>query len=642
MPMKSNVEDFITKQVKSEYDTAKSNQAQDVSDFEAVVDLLECKRTEKNYEWLSDVFYPEYPAVILTESSQWATQYFGSREYVDVYLEGDGKDDKQKCAAVKKLINKTLNRRGLHHYHKYMRARTINATAGVVYAVCGWNQKLKAFTVGKRRVPDGNMVMLPNGFEVPTFKDEDIKEDLPILDHFEYDVLDPRNVFTDNTYTYSVQEKEWITIRSEESYESLKEKESSHGYFNLDKVKELQKGNIPETDTSKESYNKDAQQAKVSKPVSKFFDILTRYGKMWAVVKERDADENPTKIQYGYDEKGEIKKDAELVECIISTVLHGSNSVLIRFQPTPFIDSDGDAYKPIIRGLCYIHPTKDTGMSDGKYARESQVALNDTINISNDRVKLATLPVFIGDKYACEDNDQIYMEPEHIIPMEGGPDKIKELAIRDNINGAMQQAQMFIGGIHNVTSVFPSTMGDVGNASTTATAIAGADTRSNIRQNYKALTFEYTFLCDLYWMINQLSYRFMHPQTAWKLLGQDDVEIFDPSSDYTYQPLTSKIEQEYSKQKKLSIIDQALGRVANFPNPKTPMLINKLMAMFFDLMGADYQDIENVLLDTGPVGQQAAMGQQGQEQPMNAPPIDMASNERGIPVSSPEMMARGI
>lgn len=638
--MISDIEAFVAKQVKSEYETAKSNQGQDNADFEAVIDLLENKRNEKNYEWLSNISHPEYAAIVLTESSQWATQYFGSREYVDVYLEGDGKDDKEKCSAVKKLINKTLNRKNLHHYHKYMRARTINATAGVVYAVCGWNQQLKQFTVGKKRVPDGNMSLLPNGMEVPTFKDEDVTKDLPIKDNFEYEVLDPRNVFTDNTYNYSIQDKEWITIRSEESYESLKSKEDTHGYINLDKVQELFKGNTTETDTSKESYNKDEQKQKVSKPVSKFGDVLTRYGKMWAVVKERDADENPIKIEYGYDDLGEIKKSAELVECISAVFLHGSNAQLIRFQPTPFIDSDGDSYRPIIRGLCYIHPTKDTGMSDGKYARESQVALNDTINISNDRVKLATLPVFVGDKYSCEDNDQIYMEPEHIIPLEGGPDKLRELVVRDNINGAMQQAQMFINGMHNVTSVFPNTMGDVGQASTTATAVAGADSRSNTRQNYKALTFEYTFLCDLYWMINQLSYRFMHPQTAWKLLGQEYVEVFDPSSDYVYQPITSNIEQEHGKQKKLSIIDQALGRLVNIPNPKTPVLINLLMVKFFELLGADYQDIKDKLLDEGPVGQQAAMGMTGQDQAAGGPPMDMTSNQQGLPVSSPEMNAR--
>jgi hypothetical protein len=187
--MKKDIELKIAKQIKSEFENEASNQTQSDADFEAVVDLLECKRTEKNYDWMSDIFYPEYPAVLLTESSQWASQYFSNRDYVDVYLEGDGPDDKDKCVSVKKLINKTLNRKALYHYHKYMRGRTINSTAGVVYAVCGWNQTLKPTIVGSRKVPDGTVIDLPNGIIVPSFKNEDIGEDLPLADHFEYDIV---------------------------------------------------------------------------------------------------------------------------------------------------------------------------------------------------------------------------------------------------------------------------------------------------------------------------------------------------------------------------------------------------------------------------------------------------------------------
>lgn len=637
--MISDIEDFIVKQVKLEVNTASSNQTLDNADFEAVIDLLECKRNEKNYDWMSNVSYPEYAACILTESSQWANQYFASREYVDVYLEGDAPDDKDKCALVKKLINKTLNRRELYHYHKYMRARTVNSTAGVCYAICGWDQVLQDTVIGMKKVPDGGMQMLESGISIPTFKEEEVTEPQPLKDCFEYDVVDPRNVFTDNTYSYSVQDKAWITIRSEESYETLKMNEESHGYVNLDKVKEFLKDSTTETATSKESYNKDDKKQPIQKPVIKLGDVLTRYGKMWAIVTDKDEFGNATKIKYGIDDLGEIRDKAELVEAITTVFVYGGKSVLIRFQATPFIDSFGNPYKPIIRGLCYIHPTKDTGMSDGKYARESQVALDDTINISNDRVKLATIPTFIVDKYACEDNDEIYIEPEHIIPIEGGVGNLQELKIRDNIQGAMQQANMFIDAIHKVTSIYEPTMGAGVAPSTTATAISDSGQRSNMRSNYKALTFEYTFLTDLYWMILQMSHRFMHPYTALKLLGQKGVMLFDPSSDYTYQPITSNIEQEHGKIKKLSLIDQALGRLVNVPNPKTPMLINKLMVMYFDLLGKEYQDIQDSLLDEGESGQQMAMNPKGQSQGSGAP-VDMVSNQNGVPVSTNEMMVR--
>lgn len=635
--MKENIEKLIIRQIEREVETVSSSHNHEWSDFESTLDMLECKRTEKNYEWMSDVVYPEYAACLLTEASHWANQYFVSREYVDVYLEGDKPDDQRKCALVKKLINAMLNRKELHHYHKYMRARTINSLAGVCYAICGWTQVVKDTVVGYKSVPDGGFQTLENGIIIPTFKREEIIREDPIQDYFEYDVIDPRNVITDNTYCYSIQDKKWIIIRSEETYESLKQNEKSHGYFNLDKVKDALKGPGGETETSKKSYNKDDGKAVLRDQVVKVGDVLTRFGLMWAVVKSRDKYGNPVEIEAGWDELGEIKKGAELVETIVTVFLYGGKSILIRFQATPFIDGTGKPYKPILRGLCYIHPTKDVGMSDGKYAREMQTLINDTFNMSNDRVKLATLPVFIGDKYACEDNDEIYIQPEHVIPIEGGVDKLQELRIRDNITGALEQVNMCINGMHKVLSVFEPTMGASLAPSTTATQIASIDARTNLRANYKALTFEYTFLCDLYWMILQMSYRFMHPSTAEQILGHDGVALFDPNSDYTYQPVSSNIEQEYGKMKKLSLLDQAIGRLVNFPNPNTPKLLNKLLVMYFELLGKEYQDIRDALLDenAGMVSSGEPQKQMGGSQRM-----DISSNQYMIPVSANEDMVR--
>jgi len=638
--MKEDVEGIIAGNIRKEYDTSRSNQNGDNAEFEAVIDMVECKRTEKNYEWLSDVFIPEYPATLLTESSQWANQYFSSRDFVDVYLEGDKPDDQKKCSFIKKLLNRTLNRRGLYHYQKYMRARTLNSTGGFVYAICGWEQELRSTVTGVRKVQDGEVV-LPDVGSVPSFKMEEVVEDKPVFDYFNYDVLDPRQVFTDNTYVYSIQDKPWVIILDETTYEELVTYEKSHGYFNLKKVKALKEGTQQETETSRETYNKDDGQ---QKPVyaSMPLDMLVRYGKMWAVIKEEDEYGNPTKIEYGIDDLGKIKENASLVEGISTVIISGSTSILVRFQATPFIDGAGRPYKPLLRGLCYIHPTKDTGMSDGKYARESQIALNDTINISNDRVTLATIPTFIGDKYACEDNDQIYIEPQHVIPIDGGADNLKEMRISDNIAGAMAQAQMFISSIHKITSVYEPTMGDMAAPSTSATATASADTRSNMRANYKSLTYEYTFLTELYWQIIQMSFRFMHPDTALELLGEEGVALFDPNGDYTYKPITSSIELEHAKGRKMQQIDQVLGRIVNFPNPKTPVLINLLMIKFFEALGSEYQDIQSALLDEGPEAQKAAMGMQPHDAAATGAPLGMTSNQNGMEVQSQEMDARGM
>jgi len=318
--------------------------------------------------------------------------------------------------------------------------------------------------------------------------------------------------------------------------------------------------------------------------------------------------------------------------------------VLIRFQETPYRDSQNRPYKPLIRGLCYIHPTKDTGMSGGKYCRELQVALNDTINISNDRVRLATMPFFKGRRFSIEENDEIYIEPEHVIPLEDIND-LQEFQIRDNVSGAMNQAQMFRDGMQQVESIYPTTMGQLpDSSSTTATAIAGAESRTNIRANYKSLTFEHTFLAELYWMIIQMSFQFMDEEMAKTIFTREEVEAFDPDGDYVYQPVSSNIEQEFSKIRKLNIIDQAMGRLANVPNPNTPKLLNKLMMKFFELLGSEYNDIKDSLLDEGPVGQMGQMGMMGGGAQTGTAESGMAammpSNQYGNEVSPQQMAVR--
>jgi len=137
------IEQNVTKRVREEYETAKQNQQTDFDDFEQIIDQLECKRTEKDYEWLSDVFIPEYPSIHLTEASQWANQYFPTRDFVDVYLDGETEKSKKKANAAKQFINSMLNIKDVYHYQKYMRARGINSTFGCVYAVCSWVQNIR-------------------------------------------------------------------------------------------------------------------------------------------------------------------------------------------------------------------------------------------------------------------------------------------------------------------------------------------------------------------------------------------------------------------------------------------------------------------------------------------------------------------
>lgn len=626
--------------VDQEYRIGQQNMQQTIADFESAIDMLECERTEKNADWMSDIFFPEFPAQMLTQSSIEANQYFKTRDFVEVYIE-DGSDIAIKAAeANKELINRTLNQRHLHHYHKFMQANLIKNLSGEAYIRCGWERKSKIKKVPVQKMVESEQDQFGNPIvdrtvQVPVMVQTVEMENKEVItqDRFNYEVLDRRNVFVDNSYTYTMQDKRWVIIREEKTLDELMQVADIEGYINLDKLKSP--SNIQETETSRESYNKDDNLQKTPLKGNHPFDVLHRYGKFWAIVINEDEFGNPKEISYGLDRNGEPLPDAILVEAVMSFVLPnvgGSVRQIIRFMPTPFVDSNGEPYRPIIRALCYIHPTKDWGLGDGRLARELQVAINDTLNISNDRVMLATLPTLKGKKYAIEDNPTVYFKPNHTILLENPNEDLSEFKISDNIQGALQQVGILRQGISGATSIFPPAMGSVPElASTTATAVAGAEQNKSLRSNYRAMTSEHTFLNELYWMITQMAYQFATKETAYKLMGEKMYD-FDPSYDYTYKPLSQSVESEYSKANQVREYTQLIGFLGPTTaiNPKAAGLINRMVSKIFLLYGDEYQSFKDDLLDeNAPV--------EGQMPGNVAMPMQ---NQSGVPQSGAEQGIR--
>jgi hypothetical protein len=592
--------------------------------------MLECKRTEKDYDWMADYVLPEYASIHLTEASQWANQQFQTRDFVDVVLGGDTQESMMKVKAAKKYLNSMLNVKDLYHYQKYIRARSINSTRGNVVVVCSWKQRLIPI---KTEVPDTNEFEDEFGDIQQVETTKTINDFEPAIDRFDYETIDPRNVRMDNKYAYSIQDKEWVTIRSELSYEQLKMMEKENSYFNLDKLRDGNKEERTETDQKTREIQSETT------PLVKFYDVLERFGKMWAVVKTRDEYENPEEIGYGYDSNGDPLKNAEYIETISTVAYSGDKKVLIRFQSTPFITSKGIPYRPLVRGLCYIHPTKDDGMSDGKYSKELQMLTNDMVNMAIDRSKLSMLPTMKVGRSTWEDNDSLYFEPEHLMVCEN-PQDIQEFRIDGNIEPSVGIINMAIGKMQQVNSIYTTTMGDMPKRSSeTATAVAGADSRSNLRANYKSLTWEYTFHAEFYWMMLQMGYQFMHPKTAMKMLGEL-APAYDPEGDYTYQPVTSNIEMEYSKDKKIQRYDQLIGRIANIPNPAVIPIVALIIQRIFELSGDEFQYYGHLIDALTKTPNQDDKKEEG-----NAPKDAQGQpeqNQQGQPMSLQEQSARNM
>lgn len=571
--------------VNQEYKVAQLNQSADVGDFEAYLDMFDAERSEKDYDWMSDVFIPEFFSHISTQISIDVGQYFETRDFVETYIQDPSEQALKSADASEELINRTLNQRELKHYQKFIRAKNINYLQGHVDLLCWWEQEKDGETLLK--------------------------------DHFNYEVLDPRNVFTSDEYAYSMQEKEWVTIRMERTLEKLKQEAKANSYFNLHLLEDVSEPDDTETkkDTRPDSTN-------FENKVSKKFDVLRRYGLFWV-----DAEGKP-----GIDKDGKVDKDAKLKETTITTVLTGGTQILIGFNETSYKDANNLLYKPLIRGLCYIHPVKDAGVGDGRYSRELQTAINDTFNMSNDRVRLATMPTFKVNKLAAEDTDTLYFEPGHGMEV-NNKDDIDEFRIQDNIQGAMQQLGILTNKMQQANAIYPTTMGDVpGESSTTATAIVGGAQSSGKRSAYKSLTFEFTCLTELYWMIQQMTWQFAYPETGIKLMG-DKVYDFNPTLDYYFKPLSQSIETAESKQVKIKNMTTMLGYVVQL---NAPQLVNLILAQIFLLSGDEYASFAQALLNPAepmqPVeSQQAPEGQAG----------GGTSNQYQIPQGQTEQEARG-
>lgn len=635
-----NIERHLTSMIiNDEFATAKSNQDYEITEFERIIDKIENIRAEKNYEWQSDINLGLMVSHLLTEQADWAAQEFQSRDFCDILLEGDKPDDALKAKAAKMVINKLLNIKDIFHYQKRIRSKTIAWMNGYVDCLCYWEKEIQEREFDVPRVDQMGQPLI-NEYGEPIVDRKKFKRILK--DRFNYQPLDPRNVFTSTGYTYSNQEKDYIFIRSEKTIHDLKKEKEKFGYFNLELLESRLTNE--ETDTSKESYGKTTPNKTIpdKTPIHKF-DVLDRYGKIWAIVKEVDDDGNPTVIEPGYDENGNVKDGAELVEAIISYANPSKNAeTLIRFQPTWAIDAVGRPYKPIIRGVAYIHPTKDQGMSDGKNLAELDTAANDTFNIGNDRTMLSTMVVMKGKKQSLEDNPTIFFAPGNVMHLEN-PDDIQEFRITDNIRGAMQQLGFVKNTASELDAKWPTTMGAVPeDASTTATAVNGAEGRTNRRGNLKSLTWTYSFDAEFYQMMLQMVYMNAEPETLEMLVGEELASKFDPNADYVYVPISANVEAEHSKMRKVSTYDQMMGRItglAQFKPQQVFEIVAQIIAEQSQLLGGDFKKMTPLLenLVKAPVQQT----EQGVQQIADAPP-QPTSNQNGTPMTGMEQDTRGM
>ena len=572
--------------VVEEFQNGTTDNQRFIDDYEAYLDLFDAIRSEKDYDWQSDVFIPELPAHMLTQLGIDVEQWFKTRDFIETYLQSAVDSAQRKAMAAELCINNTLNSKEVHYFQKFCRMKLITSLGGHVYARCWWEKR---------------------------YGDNDELK----CDHFQFDILDPRQVRTSSEYTYSIQDKKWVTLWYDMSLNDLESNKEKMGYFNLDK---LGKPSISELENGI-THKDDPVQEEVFDP-NKKFDIYERHGWAWIVKTENG-------YEPGIDEHGDKKEGAKWERTISAVAGQGANKTLIRFQKEPFVREDyNETYYPLIRGLCYIHPNDDKGVGNGRYSRELQIAINDAYNLGLDRSRLATIPVLKGKKYTMEDNSSVFIEPGHVISLED-PNDLQELKITDNTNGQLNQISFLAGKMSQVDSMFPSVQGQMPAASATATAIAGTEQRANTRTNLTSMTFEYTFMAEFYWMILQMTSQFAEPETGYALMGES-VYDFDPSPDYWFKPVTQTVETESSKAAKIAQLNQSMATISQLGDPRP---VNMLLGEIMKLMGKEQENLYGRLFpENQPLANQGTPGSTG-----GTP----SSNQNGIPQSSTEQLARG-
>ena len=652
-PFSDDIQQACTGWYNQEFTAAKENMQVYRDNYPVFDDMIHCIREKKN-DYEPDIYLPEFTSRLLTYIGNFVSQYFNSRDYVETAGDYDNPRDVAEAKASKKLLNTLLNEKDAHYFHKICRLLMFVDPNGFGVIKGGYDQRIEQELVGYEPRTEyvtnktGDLVATDGAIysdaytqqpatmttTEPVFRPRVVK-DRPMFDVYPLD-----RVYFDQSYAYSLQDKEYVYFEGDYSLDDLYRDQDKYGYFNLERLKAKER--LCEMDESKKGYSVDETAMVPNKRVSPVYTILERWGKWPVIVNERDQVGKPIDYEPGLDETGNIKEGAENIECIIAWAVSGDERIgveMIRFQVSPH------SKRPMVRFLCYIDADKDCGFGDGETAKELQFAMNDTFNLSAYRTQMATKLGFKGKRWAGID-EHIKLTPDRAILLEN-IDDLQEFKILDDIQGGVVQLNTLGDRMNDVMATGPNARGIGGERKETATVGSIMDRRASIRIGLKSTTLEFVGFTEFYDMLLTLCNDFMLPQTLVELIGPDLARFYNPNRDDKFVPVSQALETEESKAFKVKMLDQILGRVVALPNPKTPMVVNYLLGEVLETLGGDFkhfkkfmfsEDVEaNMLymLATGAKGQ-------GQGSTPNAPGGPMVpQNQAGLMQPMAEQMTRG-
>jgi hypothetical protein len=650
-PFNDDIQKSILDWLGMEFPVAKRNMEPFHQAFREFDDMIHCRRDKKN-DYEPDIYLPEFTSRLLAQIGNFISQLFSSRDFVDTHVNSEDPIDVAEGRASKKLLNTILGEKDAHYFHKLCRLLMFVNPGGFGIIKGDYDQRIERVIAGYNAVmdysrddegnilaEDGTMYVDPymqapakTQTQVPVYTNKVVK-DRPI-----FDVYPVTNVYYDQKYAYTLQDKQYIYFEGEHTVDDLKRDAARFGYFNLKRLEAREKP--PDADEQNKPHSVDKKAEESTVRVSPTYKILERWG-TWYMVPNKDEEGNITGYSPGIDENGEIMDNAEHIQAIITYAAEGTENTpieLMRFQKSPH------SKIPAARFLCYVDAVKDSGFGDGETSKELQIAANDSFNLSAYRTEMATKLAFKAKRWAGID-ENIKLRPDKAIMCENVED-LQEFKIMDDIQGGMYQLNTVSSRMDDVMATGSNFRGMPSDRRETATVGAIMDRRADIRMSLKTSTLEWIGFAEFYDMLLTLCNDFMLPQTLFDIIGKD-AYYYNPKREDKFQPVSQALETEESKNFKVKMWDQILGRIVMLPNPKTPMIVNYILGQVLELMGGDFKHMKRFMFEENVEANMLYMlatgGKAGQGATGNAPGgPGQAQNQLALPQGGAEQMVRGL
>jgi len=527
--------------VKDDLAVAVTNMADKHSQWDGYFSQYHCDLDHDSPEWKSKVFDPESFTAVETIYPRIVNTMLGTNEVFGV--KSTSQDDVVKAEATEKLLNYQSDRMGL--YEKLgdicKDALIYGSGMGKVF----WKREFEprdeprpALDMSGFPVVDqqGQPKMIKKKVWVKTYDDPWVER------------VSPYNLYIDPSAT-SLENARYVVEESKRTINYLKKKQSEGVYANV----EL----IPKGDTNAQGMGDSEER--------KRFLLREQDGNRNVELYNDDMQEVTLHEYWG---KFDLDGDGYLEECLI-VVANGA--IVIRAIQNPF----PGGFKPYFMYSPIPLPGALYGMSPLHPIASLQDALNDRTNQIGDNINLSLNKMYLVNKHAGIDRDQLVSMPGGAIEV-NMPTDVVPLETPDIIRSVWPEVARFEGKIKGALGVHDAVAGARPSGNEPATTTISLQQMAEIRFKTMTILFERQVIRPLGNMLIKMNKKFMLVPRQIRIVGQEHMlgasqnnyENVDPSDivvDPDIHAVGAAIDPSVSSKMQLDGIMQFMGVVTSNP-----------------------------------------------------------------------------